>query len=661
MSKEEMQNHISGILCGMNCGTCFSDQDKNPSPFDEHQNCSVKKKTEQQLQYVLSSIKENIFLEACAGSGKTEVVGMKVAYEINRWNSKKKGIAVLTFTNEATETIRTRVVQFSKLSSFHPHYIGTLTGFVHGYISQKFGYKYFANNGKNDDFSYRLIEKSLDIFSNHWLDNYKLSIPYINASGKRDSIYANQIYYDYQKKEYIIYLNDNYKLPISEYYSSPKFQEYVQDFRKKTKNNGLYKLDYLKEQVNEAKVKFLKDGFANFEDMNNIAFKILSKNSKILSQLAMRFPIIFIDECQDLSWIEIQILDKLKQAGVVLHFIGDLNQSIYEFKNANPTYTKEYLSTFINYKLTDNFRSCQPIVDIANRVLSITLPIRGKCNNILNDYSVCYLEYDDIDLLPGNYLVFLNRFNISPKKSSILVRQNALKSDLQTDISKNSPHLLIDALQLWNSNQPTVRKIALERAGKQLQKWFGGAKTKKHYYCPVDINSAFRWRIFVKDFLEACSRDLSLTDFSNKTYGNWYKIARMKFPTILQHVYKNLGKYDDNLRDFSNLSNYRTPAGTVDIMINSYSILSKPSLININTIHSVKGGAFDSVMVVSSKGRQGSGGHWKHWIEGDEEARRIGYVASTRAKYSLIWAVPKLETIDRKQLESYGFKRIELI
>lgn len=84
---------------------------------------------------------------------------------------------------------------------------------------------------------------------------------------------------------------------------------------------------------------FLADGFATFEDMNAIAFEVLKRDTRISKLLAVRFPLLLIDECQDLSWIEISILDLLKAAGANLHFVGDLNQSIYEFKDADPITT----------------------------------------------------------------------------------------------------------------------------------------------------------------------------------------------------------------------------------------------------------------------------------------------------------------------------------
>lgn len=648
MTKQAKEREILEILKVVKQSDIYADFIKD----------KVNEKTEQQLKYVLSTIDNNVFLEACAGSGKTEVVGMKTAYEIHRWGKRIGGIAVLTFTNEATETIRNRVEQFARLSTIHPHYIGTLTGFIHGFIAQKFGYKYFSHRNQNNDVSYTLIDKNIEVHSNHWLKNYLLPIKYITRTGNKE-IYANQIYYDYKIKDYIIHISEDTKVSLTNYYNSETFQDFVIDLRSKNNKEWLLQLDYIKKQVKEVKYKFLKSGFANFEDMNNIAYGILNKDARIASLIATKYPVIFVDECQDLSWIEISILDKLSASGAILHFIGDLNQSIYEFKNANPEYTKNFVSNFERFELTDNFRSCQSIVEAANSVSSINSPIKGLAENMLEEKSVCYLEYNDVSILRDQYLSFLRQVEISPKKASILARQQTLKDKLDNS-NRQSPHLIIDALQLWTLKTPKTRLLALELAGKQLQKWFGGSKTKKDYYCPISIDSVYKWRIFIKDYLEAFSQYPSLLDFDSQTYGQWYKLFNKHSSALIQIPYKNLKSFDSEKRDFGELPTYRAPTGTAKEIINLYIYSENTEYPSINTIHSVKGKDFDGVLVVSSQKNLGSG-HWKQWIENDGEARRIGYVASTRAKYSLIWAVPKLKKEEKVKIESYGFKAIEMI
>ncbi|MET3846979.1 ATP-dependent helicase [Paenibacillus sp. OAE614] len=613
----------------------------------------VREKTDQQLEYVLSPTTENIFLEACAGSGKTEVVGMKTAFEINKWSSKNSGIAVLTFTNEATDTIKERVKIFSGLNTLYPHYIGTLSGFIHGFIAQSYGYKYFKHKNRGGDASYRLVDKSLAIYKNHWLEKYKLPYMNLNSSGK--DVYAHQIYYDYKIKDIIIYYSENYKLPLKEYYQLTRVQEFVKDYRKRKRNDRLLSLDYIKKEIGKVKQAFFEDGFANFEDINSIAYRVLKKDAYLASLIATRFPLIIVDECQDLSWIEINILDQLKQRGAILHFVGDLNQSIYEFKGADPATTINYLSSFKKLYLTDNFRSSHSIVKISNKLLDVTLPIRGLAVDKFGDKSVCYLEYQDLAVLKQQYANLLEKLDIPFGRSAILVRQQALKQDFETNTNQ-SKHPILDALQLWTENTPNSRMLALELASSHIHKWFGGAKTRSNYYCPIAIDSVYRWRIFIKDFLDGCAAYPELVRFNDIEYSTWYKDFNNIYKRILQEAYKDLSDFDSEKRGFEDLPKIISPRGTANSRISAYTTKGNISNISINTIHSVKGKDFDSVMLVSSRHTSGSG-YWKQWIERELESGRIGYVANTRAKYFLVWGVPILKDEERALIESYGFKQ----
>ncbi|MGQ8871158.1 UvrD-helicase domain-containing protein [Paenibacillus sp. TSA_86.1] len=647
MDKKEMEQEIISALCRKN---------QLIESYVSMIQTKVKEKTKQQLEYVLSPRTENIFLEACAGSGKTEVVGMKTAYEISKWNYKNKGIAVLTFTNEAADTIRQRVESFLGTTSVYPHHIGTLSGFIHGFIAQSFGYKHFRHKDRGGDTSYRLIDKNLDVFDNHWLKKYKL--PYTNFSSTRQDFYANQVYYDHEINDLVIYKSESHKFTLKEYYESVEVQDFIQKYRKKMGKNHLLGFGYIKEEIKKTKKLFLEDGFANFEDMNNIAYGVLKHNSQATALLASRFPVILIDECQDLSWIEIKILDLLKAKGSSLHFIGDLNQSIYQFKNANPVTTKNYLSDFVKYYLTDNFRSCNSIVHTSNKLLGIKLPIRGLEVEKIGERSVCYIEYNDLSSVIQLYINFLHEVKITCDRSAILVRQQSLKRDLEMD-AKESKHLILDAIQLWVENTPKSRLLALELAGKHIQKWFEGAKTKSNYYCPTAIESAYNWRVFIKDFLESCSSHHELVEIENTDYTTWYRNFNRYFLSIIQDTYESLKNFDKTQRDFINLPNLISPRGTAKKIITPYNTVDNLNLLSINTIHSVKGKDFDSVMVVSSRRNTGSG-HWKQWIEKELESSRIAYVANTRAKYSLVWAVPVLKKEEREKLEAYGFRSANL-
>ncbi len=80
--------------------------------------------------------------------------------------------------------------------------------------------------------------------------------------------------------------------------------------------------------------------------------------------------------------------------------------------------------------------------------------------------------------------------------------------------------------------------------------------------------------------------------------------------------------------------------------------------IRITTIHSVKGETVDAIMLVSSPSKKGLAvdGHWTEWLKDpSSEAARFAYVASSRPKHLLVWAVPEEKNRDYSRLETLGF------
>lgn len=663
MTKEECQEIIAKVICekpeGITCDECFRmSEGAICTGFEE---CRISEKTVEQLNYVLSSTKVNTFLSACAGSGKTEVVGMKAAYEIKQWNDRSKGIAVLSFTNDATDVIKDRVKRFAGKDGIYPHYIGTLSSFIHSYIVQPFAYKFVGYQGKNLDFSLHIVDETVPIYSNHWLTNYKCSIPYLSSQNKRSSIYAHQIGFDFIKKDFYFYIT-NRLVWLKDYYQSNSVQEFIRKNKKQYPN--FWKWEYVKECFINCKKEFWKQGFANFDDLNFLAVRILKKN--IGNEIAKRFPFILIDECQDLSGNELEVLRHLQEKGCCIHFIGDLNQSIYEFKRVNPDIILDYIKDFEKYALNSNFRSCKEIVAFSEQLIGKSDSISQNVESKFGNQALVYIEYKTPEEAVEKYVNLLDKMGCKRYNNRILVKQNSLRKQLEKSTKNgfDTKEPLVVAVQLWKEKKQNQMSIALELAGLQISKWFGGGRTKKNYYCPEEIASAFAWRIYLMEVLNAIEKMEILMNFS-QTYGKWHENARKQLNEILGSQYGVIASYDGcREREFGNIvngNNFKVSSGNKDVVIND---LGENFItdIPIMTIHGSKGCTYDTTMVISSENAQSEGGHWKsHWIEGIGEQKRIGYVASTRAKYLLVWGVPILKRKERELLESYGFISSEKI
>lgn len=581
----------------------------------------IEEKTDEQLDYILSPIDRCIYLEACAGSGKTEVLGLKAAYEICKWRSRQSGIAVLTFTNDATATIVDRVASFYGKQIPSNHFIGTFSSFVHGHIAQRFGYKFCHMSEEKTDKSFRVVDSDIHSYDHQWLDNYALGLP-----GR--TIYASELNYRASDKNWYVGQGDNAQRLTELFKGNP---------------NRVIR------SAKACKSKFWCNGFATFEDMNLIARRCLCDET-ICHFVAKKFPVILIDECQDLSASELDILSLLIGAGTVVHYIGDLHQAIYSFKDALPEQYKEHLAAnhFEIWPLSRNFRSTQKIVDLSRRISGIDCPIVGSAESKCGDYDCCYVEYNEEKDAISTFADALNRFGISVENAIVLVRTQSAKQKLSNGFSndfKKNP--IINAIQLWKHNDPAAQRTALSLLALQLQRWMGfHGKSNDYYYSDEVCSSSVSWRLLLRDILVELCADTAVTTMDELNYSSWYSNNKERVIGAISH---HLGTIGISLPEIT----FRTPRGTAKQPIYQARLTEEKQL-RVETIHSVKGGTFDAVLLLSSPDGRGKTGFWENWLKSDEESGRIGYVASTRPRYLLCWGVSNLMDDQRQKLEGIG-------
>lgn len=650
MTHDQMKEMMACQVCskppGLPLDKCHAIMGKKNPLCNEYGKCRIAEQSEPQFNYAFSEVDKNIFLKACPGSGKTEVVGLKTAYEIKRWDKEVGGIAVLTFTNNAADVISERVSQFAGIEKIkYPHFIGTFDSWLHGYIAHPFGHFATKYQGKEGDYSIRLIDHKVN---SKFLENKKFNAKLYHGKG---TIKANKYYRDRKSNEYVYCDNKKGSLDVA------------------FENN-----------LRQAKKNFIEAGFATYQDIENICFKLLSEQVSLAKRIAQRFPIIIIDECQDLSWIQLEILRKIKHADSKLHFVGDLNQSIYGFKKVEPKDIENFISVegFQEKPLSDNFRSCQPIVDLCQGLVKSSDSVVGTAEQKLEQPCI-YLVYEkesDISKLPNWFEIHLKQEKLDIKKSAIITKGwsnvNRMRpSGGDTKINKPFTRLAM-AIYLWNTKENQAIGDAIKYMGQFFaEKYFGQhtANARKHY-CPECIDSAIKWRIFLKEVLDTCIKNEELIDF-DKIGTEWAKCIRNEFGKIAKDCKslliedvifpdKLVHKTDKKKKEVQIVFNAIKAKDKVTktISVNS----TKKSNIYITTIHSVKGQTFDSIMLVSAPSKSGSDdNHWEHWLgDTNPEAKRLAYVASSRPKHLLVWAVPKGNNGDMTDLTKLGFVPVYL-
>lgn len=127
-----------------------------------------------------------------------------------------------------------------------------------------------------------------------------------------------------------------------------------------------------------------KNNIIDFNDMEQFAYKILTSNSNnsdlARSYYQNKFSEILVDEYQDVNELQEQIIQVIKEKGKNnLFMVGDVKQSIYGFRQAQPHLFLQKYHQFSNEVqseriiLSDNFRSSKNVTQIVNNIFDALL------------------------------------------------------------------------------------------------------------------------------------------------------------------------------------------------------------------------------------------------------------------------------------------------
>lgn len=602
--------------------------------------------SEEQLDFILHPMLKNCYLSACPGSGKTEVVGIKAAYEIAEWKDNFCGIAVLSFTKNAAKEISDRIKKYSGVSSVrHPHFVGTIDSWLHSYLLHPFAHKTTNYDSKTNDKSFRIIdnEERYD-----FLNSFK-------------TVLSVKPYKDAWVNEYYFECTDPLTLQSQSRYLDLSSV-----------------LAPIKKTLEQNKKKLLKAGLATYADAEFLCYYMLKNRANILALIAKRFPVIYIDECQDLSLNQLEILQLLNDAGTKVHFIGDRNQSIYEFKKVYVEKINNFIikNGMTEIHLTKNFRSNQNIVNVAMGLESCNT---GKTSKKISGHEAlliqeCCLvwEYETVDFisLPQNFINIIKDINLNLSQESVKIEINnsviLARAHNTLSLFKNTPgsklskiELIANALSCWSNTPRTGKDMqnALHQLGKSLcMLGYNGSGNHQNQYCPENYTN-FEWRALLFDLItNIITTENKIFPFDDVNWKDW--------TASLKVFLKN---YWDNLRDPNDWDSVKTkiksPSGfadkpvieTVAAIQNSYT-----NSVRMTTFHDVKGETLDAALIVSSPNKKSKGGHFEHWISqnsSESEYVRFAYVASSRPKHLLIWAIPKVKNNKHlKRILELGFR-----
>ncbi len=242
---------------------------------------------------------ETIDILACPGSGKTKTLLAKLLILSRQMPlENNRGICVLTHTNVAINEIKSHAYFASQKLFNYPNHFGTIQSFVDKYLAIPAYILRFNKRPRyvdNEVFN-SIIERSYNTLhaARTWLDRReKGGLEYLRSLrfNKDNFCISKQIY----KKAFIGTNTQTYR------------------------------------EINSLKLRIFKWGYLCYEDAYSMAFKYIREHPSIRELISKRFAYVFIDEMQDSSTIQSDLLNKIFNDNVVIQKIGDLNQSIFDY------------------------------------------------------------------------------------------------------------------------------------------------------------------------------------------------------------------------------------------------------------------------------------------------------------------------------------------
>lgn len=349
-----------------------------------------------------------VLILAGAGSGKTRVLTTRIGHLIEDKGVQPANILAITFTNKAANEMRERVEETLDsdasdmwISTFHSCCVRILRKDIN-----RIGYnRSFVIYDSADQVT--LVKdclKELNLSDKVFEPKVIIS----TISGAKDKLYD-------PKQFKAMHMNDNRMSKIADVYA-------------------LYQ-DRLK-----------RNSALDFDDLIFKTVELLKSDKEVLDYYRNRFKYIMVDEYQDTSKAQYELIKILAKEHQNICVVGDDDQSIYGWRGADIRnileFEKDYDDVHV-VKLEQNYRSTQIILDAANTVISNNIERKRKRlwsekkEGELIKIQVAQDEIEESDFVADMIAKISREQNRSYKDFAVLYRANAQSRSVEDALNRS--------------------------------------------------------------------------------------------------------------------------------------------------------------------------------------------------------------------------------
>ena len=611
-----------------------------------------------------------VLILAGAGSGKTRVLTTRIAHLIEDKGVQASNILAITFTNKAANEMRERVedtlasdTKDMWISTFHSCCVRILRKDIN-----RIGYnRSFVIYDTSDQIT--LVKdclKELNLSDKVFEPKVVIS----TISGAKDKLYSPQKFRD-------IHIDDNRMSKIANIYAL--YQERLK------RNSAL-----------------------DFDDLIYKTVELFKENPEVLDYYRSRFKYIMVDEYQDTSKAQYELIKLLAKQHQNICVVGDDDQSIYGWRGADIRNILEFEKDYNDVhtvKLEQNYRSTQIILDAANTVISNNIERKrkklwsDKKEGELIKIQLAENEIDEADFVSDMIYKICKEQNRTYKDFAVLYRANAQARPLEDALNRSQiPYNiyggtkfyerkeikdLVAYLRIIQNPQDDIslkRIINVPRRGiglRTIEKIEDRASLKQEslYSVLIDIETnsdiSTKARNSISGFVDVIG--------TLRTIKEVYPVSKLIEKVLettgyLEELSKDKSEDSqdriDNLKEFISIAiefEQNSEEQDLETFLTSIALTSETSddevddKVSLMTIHTSKGLEFPVVFLVGlEEGLFPISRAIRSMNDADiEEERRLCYVGITRAKEVLYTTLTKKRTLYGKTNPSIASRFME--
>lgn len=578
-----------------------------------------------------------LLIIAGAGSGKTRVITSRILFLLEALHINSHQIIALTFTNKAALEMKERV-RNQYLEKNLP-FIGTFHSYCFLLLKRKYYNQPFSIMDSDDQ------EKLLKKISQKYALDKKFTV------------------------KQLMYSISQIKSQITD--SSERASFFL-------KNPIIF--DVYQEYEYEKSISYCFD----FDDILVKTLELFNDQEfKRKFQSTVRH--ILVDEYQDTNGVQHALLKAMSLANNHLTIdsicaVGDQDQSIYSWRGATPENMDRFTSDFQNtkiIKIQQNYRSIQPILDIANNLIENNTKRHPKklWSEKKAAHSIvllcCGSDYQEADIIA----ITLKKLRSEKPHESIgiLYRTHTQSRSIEESLVKsNIPYTIVGGIEFYERaeikdviaylkllvnpydrisflriiNTPS-RGIGAKYQEQILATWIEQPLLNCFEVIEYILKSSLitdTKKLLLKNFLRIFEGLSAISDVQEAVCTI---LERAHFFTFLKEIYDEKEADDriDNIKEFlSAVIHFKKEGITtlqefldeIALMQEKLSNKKKSQHVFLMTLHSAKGLEFDSVILVGLEEQIIPSHRSTQSLEALEEERRLLYVGITRARNRLL-------------------------